>query len=178
MTKDEIQLLFAYDRWANHRLFLAASSLTNEQFTRDLGGAFRSVRDTLAHIVGGEWGWLSYWTAKSHSSAFLDDLWNRHDALFCSDAFPNFAAVRQKWVEIESELTDFVNQLTDQALATMLPVRTTQISLAHLMQHLANHSTYHRGQVSLMMRQLDTKPPSTDFALFLIESSPPSAGHQ
>jgi uncharacterized damage-inducible protein DinB len=172
MTKDEIQLLFAYDRWANNHLFQAASTLTDEQFTRDLGGAFRSVRDTLVHIVGGEWGWLTYWNAIPHSSAFLDDLWNRHDALFRPDAFPNIAAVRQKWVEIEKEQMDFVNQLTDDALAALLPVRSKQISLAHLMQHLANHSTYHRGQVSLMMRQLNTNPPSTDFALFLLEGLP------
>jgi uncharacterized damage-inducible protein DinB len=37
------------------------------------------------------------------------------------------------------------------------------------MQHLANHSTYHRGQVALMMRQLDAEPLATDFHLFLVE---------
>jgi hypothetical protein len=39
----------------------------------------------------------------------------------------------------------------------------------HLMQHLANHSTYHRGQIRLMMRQLDAEPLATDFHMFLIE---------
>jgi uncharacterized damage-inducible protein DinB len=38
------------------------------------------------------------------------------------------------------------------------------------MQHLANHSTYHRGQVALMMRQLDAEPLATDFHVFLVES--------
>jgi len=37
------------------------------------------------------------------------------------------------------------------------------------MQHLVNHSTYHRGQIALMMRQLGAKPVTTDFPLFLIE---------
>ena len=36
----------------------AVSVLTLEQFTRDLGGSFCSVRDTLVHRIGGEWGWL------------------------------------------------------------------------------------------------------------------------
>jgi DinB family len=35
------------------------------------------------------------------------------------------------------------------------------------MQHLANHSTYHRGQIALMMRQLDAEPQATDFHMFL-----------
>jgi hypothetical protein len=50
-----------------------------------------------------------------------------------------------------------------------LTLRTTQISLAHLMQHLVNHSTYHRGQVALMMRQLAADPFATDFHVFLVE---------
>jgi len=41
--------------------------------------------------------------------------------------------------------------------------------LAYLMQHLANYSTYHRGQVALMIRQLGAKPLGTDFHLFLVE---------
>src|SRR6516164_2238607 len=76
MTKDDIRLLFEYDRWANNRILRAASALTPEQFTRDLGGSFVSVRDTLVHIIRSEWGWLTYWKSTSHSAAFLQDLWD------------------------------------------------------------------------------------------------------
>jgi len=55
MNKSDIQLLYEYDRWANRRVLQAASALTPEQFTLDLGGAFRSLRDTLVHILAGEW---------------------------------------------------------------------------------------------------------------------------
>lgn len=171
MTKDDLQLLYEYDRWANNRVLQAASALSPEQFTRDLGGSFRSVRDTLLHIIGGEWGWLRYWKEPSPSAAFLEDLWDRHDAIFHPEAFPNVAAVRLKWAEVEKEQTEFVNSLTEEALGKMLPVRATQLSLAQLMQHLANHSTYHRGQVAVMMRQLDAKPLATDFHVFLVEGS-------
>jgi uncharacterized damage-inducible protein DinB len=169
MTKNDIQLLFAYDRWANNRILQSVSTLSDEQFTRDLGGAFRSVRETVLHIIGGEWGWLTYWKSSSHTPAFLADLWDRHDALFRPDTFPDVNAVQSKWAEIEKEQMEFVDSVTEESLARMLPVRTTQISLAHLMQHMANHSTYHRGQVSLMMRQLGAKPQSTDFHLFLLD---------
>jgi len=169
MNKDDIQLLYEYDRWANNRDLQAVSALSAEQFTRDLGGSFRSVRDTLVHIIGGEWGWLAYWTEPSDSSVFLADLRKRRDALFNPDAFPNVAAVQLKWAEIEKEQAEFVNRLTNESLEKMLPFRTTQIRLAHLMQHLANHSTYHRGQVALKMRQLGAEPLATDFHVFLVE---------
>jgi uncharacterized damage-inducible protein DinB len=61
MTTDDIQLLFEYDRWANHRVVQAASNFSTEEFTRDLGGAFSSIRETLVHIIAGEWVWLEYW---------------------------------------------------------------------------------------------------------------------
>ena len=169
MTKDDIQILYEYDRWANTRVLRAASKLSPEQFTRALGGRLRSVRDTLVHILGGEWIWLAYWKEPSHSPAFLSDLRGSRDALFNPDAFPNVAAVRLKWSEVEKEQAEFVNRVTNKSLEQMLPFRATQIKLAHLMQHLANHSTYHRGQVALMMGQLGTEPRATDFHVFLVE---------
>jgi uncharacterized damage-inducible protein DinB len=169
MTKDDIRLLYEYDRWANDRVLQTVSALSAEQFTRDLSGSFRSVRDTLLHILGGEWSLLQYWRAPSHSSTFLTDLRVRRETLFNPEVFSNVVAVRLKWVEVEKELTEFVNCVTDESLKRMLPFRATQARLAHLMQHLANHSTYHRGQLALMMRQLGSEPVATDFHVFLVE---------
>jgi uncharacterized damage-inducible protein DinB len=83
--------------------------------------------------------------------------------------------VQLRWAEIEKEQVEFVNRVTNESLEKMLPFRTAQIRLAHLMQHLANHSTYHRGQIALMMRQLDAEPLATDFHVFLVESSETAA---
>jgi uncharacterized damage-inducible protein DinB len=74
MNKDDIQLLYEYDLWANHRVLQAASALSAEQFTRDLGDSFPAVRDTLLHIIGGQWRCLTYWKAPSDTAAFLADL--------------------------------------------------------------------------------------------------------
>jgi len=169
MTKGDIQLLYEYDRWANNRVLQAASALSAEEFTRNLGGSFRSVRETLVHIIGGEWIWLDYWREPPDSPASLADLRARRDVLFNPNAFPNVAAVHLKWAEVEKEQIAFVNRVTNEFLEKMLPFRTTQVRLAHLMQHLANHSTYHRGQVALMMRQLNAEPLATDFHVFLVE---------
>jgi len=129
------------------------------------------------------------------SAAFIADLRKRRDAMFHTDAFPNVAAaerkwdmhadgypnaaaVQQKWAEVEKEQAEFVNGVTNECLEKMLPFRTTQASLAHLMQHLANHSTYHRGQIALMMRQLGAKPVATDFHVFLVEGRREAAAAQ
>ena len=54
MSPEIARQLFAYDAWANRRSLGACAALTPEQFTRDLGSSFHSVRDTLAHIVGAQ----------------------------------------------------------------------------------------------------------------------------
>jgi uncharacterized damage-inducible protein DinB len=170
MTKDDIQLLYEYDRWANNRILQAASALATEEFTRDLGGSFHSVRDTLVHIIGGEWIWLTYWKEPPETPVALADLITQRDLLFNPDALGNITAVQLKWEEIAKEQTEFVELVTHDLLEKFLPFRTTQVRLMHLMQHLANHSTYHRGQVALMMRQLNAEPLPTDFHVFLIEA--------
>ena len=168
MNKYDIQLLFEYDRWANNCVFQAISLLSAEQFTRDLGGSFRSVRDTLVHIVAGEWGWLTIWKEPALSPGYITNLWDRIGVTFDPSAFPDMDAVQRKWIEVEREQIEFVDDITDELLTRMLPIRATHLGLAHLMQHMANHSTYHRGQISLMMRQLNTEPVATDFARFLL----------
>ena len=169
MTKDDIGLLYEYDRWASNRVFEACSALSTEQFTRDLGGSFCSLRDTLVHIVAGQWGWLQYCKEPSPTTAFLEELIARRKVLFDPNAFPELAAVGKKWAEVEKEQIEFVALLTDERLERMLPVRKSQVKLIHLMQHVANHSTYHRGQIALMMRQLGAEPQATDFHVFMME---------
>ena len=167
MNKDDLELLFEYDRWANNQTLEAVSRLTVEEFTRDLAGAFRSVRDTLLHIIGGEWIWLQYWKSPSRSAAFAAELKEREAALFDARDFPSADTVKARWTVIEREQAEFVHRLTEQSLVETMLARGAQLELAHLMQHLVNHSVYHRGQVALMMRQLGAEPAGTDFHQFL-----------
>jgi len=93
----------------------------------------------------------------------------KRDALFSPEAFPNVDVLQSKWVEIELEQSKFVNRVNNETLTKLLPFRGMRLTLMHLMQHVVNHSTYHRGQVALAMRQLGAEPLTTDFHVFLLE---------
>jgi uncharacterized damage-inducible protein DinB len=66
----------------------------------------------------------------------------------------------------------------DESLQRGLTVRGAEFRLAELIQHLVNHSTYHRGQVTMMLRLLGATPLPTDFPLFLLESRSETATPQ
>ncbi len=160
MNKSDIHLLYEYDRWANARMLDAVSRLTAEQFTADFSSSFRSVRDTLTHLLWAEWIWLRRWKGTSPTTMF-----NPAD-------FPDLAALRAKWAEVETELTGFVEQLTDESLASRIAYTNTkgerrEYPLGQLMQHVVNHSSYHRGQITAFLRQLGAEAVATDFLVFM-----------
>ena len=53
MNLQELRTLVDYHYWARDRLLEAVERLTPEQFTKDLGNSFRSIRDTLGTSVRG-----------------------------------------------------------------------------------------------------------------------------
>jgi uncharacterized damage-inducible protein DinB len=156
---ERIHLLYDYNAWANHRALGASATLTEEQFTRDLGSSFRSVRDTLAHIMEVEWLYLERWNGRSPST------------LPPAERYPNLASVTSRWEEIERDLNRFVATRNAADLAQRIDYCNTKRAaysnpLWEMLRHLVNHSTYHRGQVATLLRQLGAKPASTDLILF------------
>ena len=168
MTKADIQVLFEYDRWANERVLKAMSAISAEQFTRNLSGSFGSLRDTFVHILYGEWIWLRYWRQRPGDPASL-----RAEAaeIFRPEKFPTIAEASSGWAEIVPVQTAFVDTVSEEALQEELPFRGGKLQLVQMMQHLANHGTYHRGQISLMIRQVGAEPLATDFHVFLVARS-------
>lgn len=162
MSPEEIRTLYEYNAWANHRGLDAAAELTDEQFTKPLGSSFSSVRDTLAHIFGAEWVWLERFQGRSPSS--LPD----------ATQFPTLESLRERWSEHELRLLNFVKGLTPQDLARVMEYKTLKFGvyrnpLWQSMQHLVNHGTYHRGQVTTLLRQLGAQPLSSDLMHFYRE---------
>jgi uncharacterized damage-inducible protein DinB len=162
MTPEEMRLLYDYNAWANHRELDAASALTPEQFVKPLGSSFSSVRDTLAHICGAEWIWLERFQGRSPSS--LPD----------TTQFSEVAGLRAHWDELEARLLKFARGLTQSDLDRVLEYKTLKFGvyknpLWQSMQHLVNHGTYHRGQVTAMLRQHGAQPILTDLMHFYRE---------
>jgi uncharacterized damage-inducible protein DinB len=68
MNEQEALDLVDYHYWARDRILSAVEVLTPEEFLKDLGGSFKSVRDTVVHTYGAEWNWYLRWVGNSPSS--------------------------------------------------------------------------------------------------------------
>lgn len=160
--------LFAYNRWANARILDAAAALDDEALARDLGSSFPSVLATLAHLLAADWVWLRRWKGESPSAVPAD--WDRS----------SLAAIRAAWDDVEAERTAFLDGLDDAALTAELSYRDIAgrpwtSRMDDMLRHVVNHSTYHRGQVVTMIRQLGAVPPVTDLVAYYRERD--AAGH-
>lgn len=159
MNADDFRLLYEYNTWANQRTLDSCAGLTAEQFTRDLRSSFSSVRDSLAHIYGAEWLWLERWHGRIPS------------ALPSASDFADFASLKARWAQHETALHTFVFSLTSTDLERLIKYKNTQGvpfegPLWPMLQHVVNHSSYHRGQVATLLRQLGAKPIATDLIAF------------
>ena len=155
MTQDELRTLLAYNTWANHRVLEACSALTAEQFNEPAISSFSSVRGTLFHIMGVEWLYLERWQGRSPAS------------LLPGERFDDLAGMQVRWQQIERSLTEFVNGAELGDPGRIVEYRNLQgkpfaYPVGVMLQHLVNHSTYHRGQVTSQLRQLGARPLSTD----------------
>lgn len=162
MTPEEMRVLYDYNAWANRRALEAAGKVTTEEFLRPMGSSFGSLRDTLAHIYGAEVIWLERFQGRS--PAALPDVTQFHD----------LSSLREKWLEHEAHLLAFVSRLTQEDLNRVMEYKTLKFGvyrnpLWQSMQHVVNHGTYHRGQVTTLLRQLNAQPILTDLMHFYRE---------
>jgi len=164
MTPEEIRQLFDYNDWANQRSMEGAAQLSNEQFIKPLGSSFPSVRDTLVHICSAEWVWLE--RCQGRTPATFPDL----------SSIQTLSVLRDHWAAQAEPLRVFTRELEQEDLDRVMEYKTFNFGayknpVWQSLQHLANHGTYHRGQVATLLRQLGVKPVLTDLMHFYRERS-------
>jgi uncharacterized damage-inducible protein DinB len=151
MTLTDLQTLVDYHYWARDRLLEAIEPLSAEQWRRDLGSSFKSIHETVAHIYAAEWAWHQRWQGNSPT------------ALFPAEKLPDVASVRGAWSELEANVRAFLAGLGEAGIPRVFEYRLLNGSEGsspfwQMLQHVVNHASYHRGQVTTMLRQLGAQP--------------------
>ena len=161
ITQDYARMMAAYNKWQNESLYGAASSLSDLERRRDRGAYFRSIHETLSHILWGDEIWLSRFSdfppppapgGLGGSANYYQD-W---DALFAARMETDRAI--QNWAATLNP-KDFEGDLTWRSGALKRDITKPRWLL---IAHMFNHETHHRGQVHAMLTAAGAKPDDTD----------------
>jgi uncharacterized damage-inducible protein DinB len=162
MNKQDIQLLYKYNSWANELILRTAARISTEQFIASAAYSHRDLRATLAHTLFAEWIWRTRWEGSSPTKRI-----NAED-------FPDLASLVDRWLEEEAKLMSFVDSLTDEKLNSSFQYTTTEGTpreniLWQAMAHVVNHGTQHRSEAAAMLTELGQSPGNIDMIVFLRE---------
>jgi uncharacterized damage-inducible protein DinB len=152
--------LLLYMLWADRETLKAVREVRPEDLTRDAGVSFGSLLGTMSHMAGSQRIWLSRFLGQSPSYA-------------PGPESPDLLSWITFWEETASGINAFMAALTDEQLAgpltwTNLKGETTTLPLWQLIVHLVNHESYHRGQVTSLLRQMGYPPPATDLSRYFL----------
>lgn len=84
----------------------------------------------------------------------------------------DMAAIKQHASELEAQYHDFFSRQIDleQTFSMKHPkLGTLETTYADIILHVVNHGTYHRGNVTAMLRQLGHSGVPTDYMYYLYE---------
>ncbi|MEO5325543.1 DinB family protein [Mesorhizobium sp. CC13] len=159
--KQHFMMMAAYNQWANERIYEAAADLSDEEFGRDTGAFFKSMRGTLNHLLVADRIWMKRFSGEGDAPAALDTVLHA-----------DFARLRVARQAEDKRILDWVNGLSEKAFAgrftymTVTDMRTISQRLAPALDHFFNHQTHHRGQAHMVLTVLGRSSTVLDLVYF------------
>jgi len=173
---ESLQRMARYNRWMNVKLFAKVAELPNDAIAEDRDAFFGSILGTLNHVMVADLFWLHRFATNSacrealaHELTAFPTPASHRDMLF-----NDFAELTEARERLDALILDFSETWTPKLLAHPMHYRNMareehERPLEQLLQHLFNHQTHHRGQITHMLFHAGIDPGPTDLILMLME---------
>lgn len=158
--------LYDYHVWANGKVFQHLNTLPGDIYRQEVQSVFPSIQAVLAHIYLVDRIWLWAMFGKRYEDVV--------------DALPQIReqANQAELEEMEQLYSDLENQYraffedptTDLDAVNAYPhpqYGTLKARHSDIVQHIVNHGTYHRGNLTAILRQMGHAGVPTDYAFYL-----------
>jgi len=139
--------LYQYNQWANKRVL---DCLQSQQV------ADERTLTIMSHVISALFIWLNRIEGKPNDAY---PLWKQYSV---AELIKLNAEITERWLKFVTETDDFNRMLVYNNYVGD-PYKN---NVEQIMIHLVNHSTYHRGQVAMMLRQNGLEPINTDFITY------------
>nr|WP_091188675.1 DinB family protein [Paenibacillus catalpae] len=156
---------YDYHVWANNIIFNRLKELPRHLYNQEIQSVFPSVSKVMAHIYKVDYGWLDILKGMSMKEAMEASVQIEADAEAASleelekmydDLAVRFKAFISGHEDLEKEV------VLDNPYAGILNTRYSEFII-----QVVNHGTYHRGNLSAMLRQLGYSSVMTEYGLFM-----------
>lgn len=136
--------LYHYNLWANHKVLLCLK----QQNVSD-----EKALQLMSHLLAALFIWLNRIKGLPKSSY---ELWKTYNL---NELETMVADSSRDWLEFIQTTENFDRELTYTNYVGEPYVNNVE----QIMIHLVNHSTYHRAQIALLLRQKGFEPVNTDY---------------
>lgn len=164
-TDKQLEFLVSCKCWADNILYEALSVLTQEQLTTERPMLFGSILKLLNHVYAMDFVWKHNLDGTNHS------LTTRNP-----ENPPEFTDLRDYQLEINQWYSEYVaghssKSINEKVAFTFIGGEENTMRKSDVIQHVVNHSTYHRGHIEGALYQISVEPPTTDIPVFIRETS-------
>jgi uncharacterized damage-inducible protein DinB len=163
-----LRTLMRYKAWANELVFAAAAKLPEAELTAPRQIVFGNMLRTLNHVRAMDEVWCAHLEGRPHGYTTRNP-----------DACPSLAELREAQKAMDAWWVGYADSLPEAKHDEVVSFRFIgggpgSMTRRDIVLHVANHGTYHRGNVASMMYQAGSPPPTTDLPVFLKRPSPGS----
>jgi uncharacterized damage-inducible protein DinB len=159
ILSDSLVTHLRYHRWATALVLDEAAALPAEQLMKPLGGSFNCLYNTIVHIYQSDRVWLD--RLEERPSGKLED----YEAPGC------MWELRDAWLKVHDGMIAFAKSLDEAGVNRVIAYKNLvgqpfESPIWQIILHVVNHGSYHRGQVTFMIRELAVKPTNLDLIGF------------
>ncbi|WNS45283.1 DinB family protein [Paenibacillus sp. MMS20-IR301] len=153
-----------YHFWATQTLLEHIKTLPSGVLTQEVNTSFPTIAHAFSHIYAVDQVWNSVVNGRGMKEALEECMPRVHETvLYTADefaeAFARLAENYQEWFRSGPDLTRTI-------LLENPYIGPRNTTLEEIVHHAVNHGTYHRGNISAMLRQLGHASTMNDYILY------------
>jgi len=165
VQRSDARTLTRYNAWANELLFAAVAALPEGEAVKPRRSVFRNMVHTLNHNYVIDRIFQAHLEGRGHDYTArntpdhppLAELWRAQQDL-------------DRWYVAAFDAMDDA-RLNQTVSFTFVGGGEGAMTRGEILQHLVNHTSYHRGFVAQMIYDVPARPPTTDLTVFLRDVS-------
>jgi len=160
--------MYEYHIWANKVLLERIKELPSNVLYEEVSSSYPNIAQTFSHIYVVDVMWLQVLKgidmqeALEASIAFLEKI-----KLYSADEFVKanveLASQYEEWINSQKDLEQKINLNNPWS-------GDRETAYSEILFHVTNHGTYHRGNITTMLRQQGYDSTMNDFSLYWYQS--------